>query len=140
MNPSKAKGTAAESAVVRVARANGFPLAERRALAGSADVGDILLCPGVIIEVKAGKAAKTASLAQIGKWLAETETERRNADAEVGLLVTQRQGIGVDRAGLWEAWVHADMIFDDGWDNTVLMLTLTDALLHLRKMGWGDKL
>jgi hypothetical protein len=54
-NRSKNIGTAAETAVVKAARAYGFPGAERRALHGSTDLGDILLCPGVIVEVKAGK-------------------------------------------------------------------------------------
>lgn len=138
-NRSKAKGTAAETACVRVMRESGFPLADRRALAGNKDVGDILLCPGLIAEVKAGKAAQYASLRQIGDWLAETETERVNADADAAILVVQRQGIGNNRAHLWECWLTADVICDDGW-STVLMLTLEDALLHLRKAGWGDAL
>lgn len=139
-NPSKQKGTAAETAVVRVAREHGFPLAERRALAGTADVGDVLLAPGLIVEVKAGKAAQTASLGQIGKWLAETERERVNANADAALLVTQRQGIGVAKAHLWEAWVMSHHIYpDDGWRD-VLMLQLDRALHHLRKSGWGNPL
>lgn len=138
-NRPKAIGTAGESAVVKVARANGFPLAERRALAGTADKGDILLAPGLIVEVKAGKAAKTASLGQVGKWLAETERERVNAQAAAAILVVQRQGVGTANAHLWECWLSADVIFDDGWD-TVVMLSLEDALAHLRKTGWGEPL
>lgn len=138
-NRPKQIGTAGESAVVKVARANGFPLAERRALAGTADKGDILLDVGLIAEVKAGKAAKTASLGQIGKWIAETERERVNAQADAAILVVQRQGIGTANAHLWECWLRADVIFDDGWQ-TVLMLSLEDALKHLRKTGWGEEL
>ena len=51
MNKPKRIGTAAETAVTRYARTAGFPLAERRALAGGADLGDILLAPGVIVGV-----------------------------------------------------------------------------------------
>ena len=55
-------GTAAETAVVRFLRDNGFPLAERRALHGSTDRGDITGTPGLVWEVKGGDAAKTASM------------------------------------------------------------------------------
>ena len=53
-------GTAAESAVVKVLREHGFPHAERRALHGSIDLGDITGTPGLAWEVKGGTTAKTA--------------------------------------------------------------------------------
>ncbi len=43
MSKSKQKGTAAETAVVKYLKANGFPKAERRALQGNLDKGDISL-------------------------------------------------------------------------------------------------
>ena len=103
MTASKDKGTRAETAVVRYCRGF-FPAAERRALHGRHDVGDILLAPGIIIEVKAGKAAQTASLRKIRDWIAETQREVVNADADLGLLVTQRQGLGLSRVEDWECW------------------------------------
>ena len=103
MTASKDKGTRAETAVARYCRSF-FPAAERRALHGSHDVGDILLAPGVIIEVKAGKAAQTASLRKIRDWIAETQREVANAGADIGLLVTQRQGLGLGRVEDWECW------------------------------------
>ena len=51
-NPPKKKGTAAEVDVVGFLRANGYPHAERRALAGIQDRGDVAGIPGVVIEVK----------------------------------------------------------------------------------------
>ena len=51
MSRSKAKGTAAETAVVRFLRAVGFTQAERRTLGGTQDRGDIAGVPGVVIEV-----------------------------------------------------------------------------------------
>ena len=103
MTASKDKGTRAETAVTRYCRGF-FPAAERRALHGRQDVGDILLAPGIIIEVKAGKTAQTASLRKIRDWIAETQREVANAGADIGLLVTQRQGLGLGRVEDWECW------------------------------------
>lgn len=102
-------GTAAETAVVRALRQHGFPHAERRALAGAHDLGDITGTPGIVWEVKGGNAAKTASDGQVQKWLDETETERINARATVGVLVMARAGIGAANADRWWAvvrWPH----------------------------------
>lgn len=101
-------GTAAESAVVKYLRANGFPNARRNALAGRGDVGDVEVCPGVMIEVKAGQRARVASDNVIVEWLAETEKERVNAGADVGLLVTVRAGVGTNNAGRWWAIMPMD--------------------------------
>jgi hypothetical protein len=145
-NRPKQIGTHAETAVVRYARTFGFGQAERRALAGSADLGDVLLCPGVVIEVKAGKAAETASDALISDWLAETEKERRNAGAAHGLLVTKRKAYGPTRAGLWWAhWHLADLPLPIGlWHDRLapipVRMQLVDALSLLRAHGYGDPL
>jgi hypothetical protein len=101
MNRSKDIGTRAETAVVRYLRAHGFPHAERRALTGTQDQGDITGTPGVCWEVKAWK--RPAGDGQITAWLAETETERINARADVGVLVVRRAGVGDPNAGRWWA-------------------------------------
>lgn len=102
-NKPKNIGTQAETAVVRVLKEAGFR-AKRLTLHGSSDVGDVDCgLDAVCIEVKGGKAAEQASDGQIEKWLAETETERRNAGADVGVLVVKRKGIGPANAGKW--WV-----------------------------------
>lgn len=88
MSASKRKGTAAESAVVRYLKESGFAQAERRALAGSADRGDIAGLPGVVIEVK-----NHARLA-IPAWVAEAETERLNDGARYGVVWHKAIGKG----------------------------------------------
>ena len=49
VNRSKQRGTAAETAVLRHVRTHGFPWAERLALSGNADQGDISLLPGNLV-------------------------------------------------------------------------------------------
>ena len=85
-NPSKTKGTAAETAVVRYLQGQGWPWAERRALHGNADRGDIAGLPGVVIEVK--NCAKL----EPGAWLREAQREQANAGADVGLVWAKRRG------------------------------------------------
>jgi Holliday junction resolvase len=79
VSASKAKGTAAETAVVRFLQANGYPHAERRALAGAQDRGDIAGIPGLVIEVKNERAMKLAA------WIAEADAERYNLPARPGM-------------------------------------------------------
>ena len=100
-NRSKNIGTSAETHVVRYLQANGFPHADRRALKGSLDVGDILVCKGLIVEVKAGAAAENASDGQLRLWCAETSREKRNAKADTAFLVVKRKGHGIAKIGGW---------------------------------------
>jgi hypothetical protein len=141
-NRPKAIGTAAETAVVRCARANGFPHADRLTLTGSQDRGDVGLCPGVVVEVKAGHAAERASDGLVGDWLVETERERLAAGAAVALLVTKRAGISGARADRWWAHLrlgqltaaHPDLL------DVPVRLHFGDALRLLRTAGWGEPL
>lgn len=84
-NRSKQKGTAFESAVVAYFNEHGFPHVERRALAGNVDRGDLAGIPGVVIECKATKDAA------IGEHMREAETERQNAQADIGAVVWKRR-------------------------------------------------
>lgn len=147
VNKPKAIGTAAETAFVRWVQPRGFPGAERLALHGTLDEGDATLCPGVGAEIKAGKAAESASDAQITTWLAEAEQERRNRGADVMLLVTKRKGKGAASAGQWGAhlpgWVFVALTSGDvgcvpHWP--AVRMTLDDALTLLRRAGYGDPL
>jgi hypothetical protein len=97
MSKAKAKGTAAETMLVRYLQANGFPYVERRALGGSQDRGDIAGVPGCVLEVKSG-----ARLA-LPEWLRETEQERLNAGVPTGILVVKLRGMGEARVGDWPA-------------------------------------
>ena len=71
MTRSKDIGTRAETQVVRFLAANGWPSAERRALHGSLDQGDVTGTPGLVWEVKGGEAAKCASDKLISAWFDE---------------------------------------------------------------------
>lgn len=104
-NKPKAIGTAAETAVTRHLRDNGFPNAERLTLKGSSDEGDIGHCGRFIFEVKGGQMAKTAGDALISKWIEEAEVERINRRVDFGILVTARAAFGAKRVGKWWAWL-----------------------------------
>lgn len=152
-NRPKQIGTAAESAVVKVARKAGFSAADRHVLKGGADEGDIWLLPGgmpsqVIIEVKGGHAAEQASDAQIEKWLAETDAEVLNTNRAtgayvMGFLVTKRKGVGTANAGRWWAHMRLSMLenfqaqwFDNEVSDVTLRVTLDDALRIVESGGW----
>ena len=114
-NPSKAKGTKAESAVVAWAVMSGVP-AIRPALAGAGDHGDVWLWPEgngarVMVEVKDQPSAFThfPGGALLQDWWAQTEREVLNVpDADLGVLVVKPKGIGYNRAGEWWAWAKVD--------------------------------
>lgn len=86
VNRAKNKGTAFESAVVTYLNDHGHPDAERRALQGSLDKGDIAGIPGVVLECK---NAKTMTL---GPWLKEAMVEAVNARATIAVVVHKRRG------------------------------------------------
>lgn len=99
----KDKGTAAESMVVSYLQRTHWPHAERRALSGGLDKGDITGTPGLAWEVK---AAKTLC---VPAWLRETETERVNAKADYATLVIKPQGVGRERVASFYALMDRDL-------------------------------
>lgn len=136
-------GTATETAVVRYLAATGWPNAERRALHGSTDLGDITGTPGLVWEVKGGEAAKTASDGQIAAWLAETEAERSNANAVYGFLIVARARKNVRD---WWAVLPADALAHLLTSTTAspdlgvpARLTLSDLVWLLRAQRWTDE-
>ena len=86
VNPSKQKGTAFETAIVGYLREHGFPYAERRALHGNHDRGDVAGVPGWVLELKAEKKIDLAG------YVAEVEVERVNDGAQFGAAVVKRRG------------------------------------------------
>lgn len=96
MSKAKQKGTLAETAVADYLKQT-FPAVERRTLSGKNDKGDIAGVPGCVVEVKNQRSYK------IHEWMKETETERLNADAELGILVIKPNGVGVANVSQW--WV-----------------------------------
>jgi Holliday junction resolvase len=161
----KDKGTDAERAVVRYLQANGFPQAERRASNGNADRGDITGVPGICWEVK--YRDKMPGDGQINLWLIETDVERRNARADVGVLVVRRPRAAVDAwwtvVPLWVVTylqLMADRdeqgmpgftggadLYEIGssdpttsWMQTPIRILLRDAVTLLRAAGYGEPL
>lgn len=166
MSRSGAIGTKAETAVVRAAKTRGFPHADRLRLSGADDRGDVQLTPtltaGVILEVKGGEMARAASENRVFGWLVETERERVNARADLGILVVQRRGVGEANAHRWWAYLtahtlrrlfltveHGTSYLDaeaaDEWPEEDLgslffpvRLTLEEVLWLIRLAGWGS--
>lgn len=86
VNKAKAKGTAAETAVVDYLRSEGGAGVERRALHGSADRGDIAGILAVVIEVKNTRDIDLAGA------LAEAKVEQLNDHADVGVAWIKKRG------------------------------------------------
>lgn len=101
VNKPKNKGTAGESAVVAYLRTAGFPYAERLALQGGKDRGDITGIPGIVIEVKAVQEYS------FNGWLSEARVERDNAGADFGIVVAKPRLVGTTRTGQWFALMYA---------------------------------
>lgn len=154
-NPSKKRGTAAESALVRWARDNGFPHARRKALEGANDAGDVELVPdqpryagAVVLEVKAVATAATGQPppALLAAWLDETERERANAGADFAALVVKRRGT-TDPARWW-AYIrlgHLLDLFGYPWDtgetgDAPICLSVESLTRALRANGYGAPL
>lgn len=83
---SKAKGTAAETAVVNYLKTWDRPYVERRSLSGVNDRGDVAGIPGVVIEVKNEKTI------QLSGWLKEAEAEMINDGADIGVVWHKKRG------------------------------------------------
>ena len=116
MSAAKAKGTAAETAVVRFLQANGYPHAERRALAGAQDRGDVAGIPGLVIEVKA--AARMELAAWLDEANAEGDFDPVNYDGDLPVVWHKRRGKG--SPGDWYVTM-------DGWAFLALLERWTDA-------------
>lgn len=85
MSRSRAAGTRWESAIVAYLQARGWPHAERRAMRGAKDRGDVAGIVGIVIE------AKAAARVELAAWLDEATTEAAHAD-DKGVVWTKRRG------------------------------------------------
>lgn len=89
-NPSKKKGTEGETKVVKFLNSRGIQ-AERRALSGSKDMGDIKMMwrgfDEFTLEVKTGKQTANPSRSQIEEWLRQAIEEGNNAGCRSALVV-----------------------------------------------------
>lgn len=86
MSASRARGTRWETAVATYLRERGWPHAERRALNGNQDRGDIAGVIDVVIE------CKSAARHEPGPWLDEAHKEQANGRAAVGVVWFKRRG------------------------------------------------
>lgn len=141
-NSPKAIGTAAETAVVRYLAAHGFPAAERRALHGATDLGDVTGTPGLVWEVKGGDAAKDASDNQIADWMDEAQTEAGNAGATYGFLIVARRRKNVrDWWAVIDVCDLAKLVRRDALNqssNLHCRLTLAQLVELLTLAGWAS--
>jgi hypothetical protein len=86
MSRSRARGTAWETAIVGYLQTRGWLYAERRALRGAHDRGDIAGIVGVCIE------AKNAKQINLAAWLDEATREASNDHANLGVAWFKRRG------------------------------------------------
>ncbi len=111
MSKSKQKGTAAETAVVKYFKENGFPKVERRALQGSLDKGDISGIQDVCLEIKDHRTMNLSG------WVKELEVEMQNSQALTGAVIHKKRGT-LD-VGEWYAtipvWVYIDLLIEAGY-------------------------
>ena len=88
MSKGRGKGTAFETLIVRYLQSQGWAHAERRALHGTNDKGDITGTGPLVWECNNHKTL------DISNWLKQTEAERQNAGADHGVLVAKRRSYG----------------------------------------------
>ncbi|MFD3361579.1 hypothetical protein ACFWW5_00565 [Streptomyces albidoflavus] len=100
-NPSKAKGTAFETAVVTYLREHHDPGARRNVQMGAKDIGDI---DGYHLHAVEAKAEKTITLAD---YVAQANREAINAGKPFGCAVVKRR-----MKGTADAYVVRDLATD----------------------------
>ena len=102
-NPSKAKGTRAETKVKRYFNDHGLRC-ERKALAGSDDEGDLRLYlddgTEVAIEVKAGRQTSNYNRTALNEWKGQTLKESINSGCP-SMLVIVRYRRAFEDAEVW---------------------------------------
>lgn len=107
MGKSKKIGTETESAVVKVLQTRGWPSAERKALTGAIDLGDITGTPGLTWQVKGGHMAEGASDTEVNEWLEDAVDQAKAAGSDVGILVWKRKAVGAANAHRWWSAMRA---------------------------------
>jgi hypothetical protein len=99
--------------VVRYLQDHGYPYAERRALHGTDDRGDIAGVPGVMFECKSVKSITLAEFAN------EVAVQTKNAGARVGVTVIKRRQRPVgDAYVVMSLAAFVDLIRDDEEETT----------------------
>ena len=143
-NPSKKKGTQAEVAAMKWLRENGFPWCDRQPLRGNRDSGDLLLCVGIVAEVKsvAKGAAGQPPRGLLEEWLQQTDSEAEHAGADFGILIVKRSRVTNPahwfvymRLGEWLRLSGAHLPLPD--PSQPVCVSLASAAAVLRSAGYG---
>lgn len=93
MSKSRDRGTRWESAIVGYLQEHGFPYAERRALAGALDKGDVTGVPGVMVE------AKDEQRITLSVYADEVAAQTANCPpGTIGVAWVKRRGKGVEKS------------------------------------------
>lgn len=141
------RGAAAERAVAKWLRANGFPGAERAVRAAYVgadhvlpDPGDITGTPGIVWQIKDSQRE------YINAWLDDTDRQRAQANAKFGLLIVRRRGWA--DPGQWWCWISLDALTDLVMPSELVALPVTGeqpvrlelwvVVQLLRAGGWSD--
>lgn len=104
MGANKDKGTAAEREVVKYLRSKYWPYAERRALTGRLDRGDVTGVLGVVIQVKDVQQKK------LGTWFEEVQVQAANDGGSVAVLVVRTFRKNVSK---WDTYVQLNWLLDE---------------------------
>lgn len=132
MNIPRTKGTWAEGQVAAYLCDHGWPYAERRALAGITDKGDITGTPGIAWEVKYANGG-----IHMGPWIAELRAERVNARADHGVLVIKAKGQGAANVNRWLA-VMVNWDYEELVAKSNLLMFCTDVSEYQSAALLGD--
>lgn len=148
-------GKETEQLVARYLRSRGLEGVERAVRTGFrtrdravADSGDLTGWPGVCVQVKSLRPHNAAER-QTRTWLAETEEQRVQSGASVGLLVVRRWG--TTNAGEWWCFVQLGTLLHlaaeaagrmvPSMPQTVreapVRLELSDAVTMMQTWGWA---
>lgn len=92
MSRMKQIGTQHETDIKSWLNANGWPYADRRALSGAADKGDLRLSERIPFVIEAKSAKSTTDRASLGTFVSELEAEVENAQAESGAVIFKKRG------------------------------------------------
>ena len=87
MSANKRRGTAFETEVATFLRSHGLRRAERRALSGTKDRGDIANVPGWVLE------CKNAVRMELATWIDEAKSEAANEDEFQAAIVEDDDSI-----------------------------------------------
>lgn len=125
-NPSKQKGTRAETRVVNYLTAHGLK-AERKALKGSKDEGDIQVYGTDMyedlwtLEVKTGKQTANYNRKQLQEWFEQSITEGINCN-QACLLVIVRYGRRIEDAEVWLPTLKCMKYLDEWVENQIRLI------------------